>query len=196
MGSTCQLYISDYPIYSSNSYVSPTIMTMFRESDKNIFRRRFGERNQIEWGHVAPEDDDSEEAVEYRAAAKFVRQRLDVIGFNIDRVKREFYEIKSSEAEKFKDWSKDDKYNLWADTIQILDTGTFEDYLTAFTKIMSSNVHPLHYLEKNPNSSSLIECILKEKVEFYWGFPVMTQMFLKGAVGGFTRRSGCRPRYY
>lgn len=171
MGSCCQLYISEYPIYSSQSYVSPAIMTMFRESDKNIFRRRFRERNQIEWGHVAPEDDDFEEAVEYRAAAKFVRQRLDVIGFNIDRVKREFYEIKSSESEKFKDWSKDDKYNLWADTIQILDTSTFEDYLIAFTKIMSSNVHPLHYLEKNPNSSSLIKCILKEKVEFYWGFP-------------------------
>lgn len=95
MGSYCELYIADYPVFSSKSYVSPAVMTMFRENDKAIFQRRFGERNQVEWGHFDPEDDDLETAVEYRAKVKDLRQRLDIIGFSLDRVRSEFEEARS-----------------------------------------------------------------------------------------------------
>lgn len=171
MGSYCELYISDYPVYSSKSYVSPEIMTMFTESDKSIFRRHFSERSQIEWGHVKPSEDDFETAVEYKALTKHVKQRLDVIGFNIDRVKREFDEVKSSEVEKYKDWSKDDKYNLWLETIRILETSTFKDYMSCFSEIINSNVNPIHYLEKYPDASELLKFILKDNDGFHWGFP-------------------------
>ncbi len=171
MGSYCQLYISDYPVFSSSSYVSPAVMTMFRESDKKIYNRHFGERNKIEWGHVDPEDDNYEEVVEYREKAKYVKQRLDIIGFNIERVKREFNEVKVLEVEKLKELSEDDEHNLWTKEIEILNTSTFEDYLTAFKTIMNSNIHPVYYIGKNPDSSPLIKYILEDNEEFYWSFP-------------------------
>jgi len=102
MGSYCQLYIAEYPVFSSKSYVSPAVMTMFRESDKAIYQRRFRDRNQVEWGHVDPDNDDFETAVEYRAKVKYLRQRLDIIGFGLARVRSEFEEAKSFEIKKLK----------------------------------------------------------------------------------------------
>lgn len=181
MGSYCQLYISDYPVFSSKSYVVPEVMTMFRESDKNVYQRSFGERNQVEWGHVEAGNDDYETAVEYKAVAKNVRQRLDIIGFNIERVKREFYEVKAAEVKELKkmsqkEISQDDELNLWQhnlrqNEIEILESHTFEDYLSSFKTILNSDVHPVHYLERNPDSPPLIKYILNDNDEFYWGFP-------------------------
>ena len=171
MGSHCQLYISDYPVFSSKSYVFPEVMTMFRESDKNVYQRSFGERNQVEWGHIEAEGDDYETAVEYKAVAKNVRQRLDIIGFNIERVKRGFYKTKAAEVKKLKEWSRDDEHNFWQNEIEILGSHTFEDYLSSFMTILNSDVHPVYYLERNPDSPPLIKYILKNNNEFYWGFP-------------------------
>jgi hypothetical protein len=171
MGSYCQLYISGYPVISSKSYVSPAVMTMFRESDKENFRRHFSSRNQVEWGHVNPDEDDFEEAVEYKALTKHTKERLNVIGFSLSRVKNEFNEAKSAEVNKLIEWSKDDNHDLWTRTIEVLNSNTFEDYLNAFKTIISSRIHPIHYLEENPNASELIQYILNDNGEFYWGFP-------------------------
>ena len=171
MGSYCQLYIAEYPVFSSKSNVSPAVMTMFREGDKAILERRFRERNQVEWGHAEPEDDDFETAVEYRAKAKDVRQRLDIIGFSLNRVRSEFEEVKSFEIEKLKDWSKDDNHNLWESTIKVLEGNNFEDYLSAYREILNSNIHPVYYLKENKNAPELIQYILKHNDNYFWGFP-------------------------
>jgi hypothetical protein len=171
MGSYCQLYIDEYPVFSSKSYVSPAVMTMFREGDKALFQRRFRERNQVEWGHVDDDDDDFETAVEYRAKVKDLRQRLDVIGFSLGRVRLEFDEVKSAEIEKLKEWSKDDGHSLWEDTIRVLEDNSFEDYMSAYKEILGSNIHPVYYLEENESASELIKYMLKDNDEFFWGFP-------------------------
>ncbi|MCG9628777.1 hypothetical protein L1D34_28635 [Vibrio mediterranei] len=173
MGSYCQLYIAEYPVFSSKSYVSPAVMTMFREGDKALFRRRFSERNQVEWGHVEPDDEDFETAVEYRAKVKDLRQRLDIIGFSLARVRSEFEEVKSAKIEKLKEWPKDDDDPLWDDTIKVLEGNSFEDYMAAYKDILSSKIHPVYYLEKNENASELIEYMLKDNDEFFWGFPCL-----------------------
>lgn len=171
MGSYCQLYIDEYPVFSSKSYVSPAVMTMFREGDKALFQRRFRERNQVEWGHVDPDDDDFETAVEYRAKVKDLRQRLDVIGFSLGRARSEFNEVKSAEIEKLKEWSKDDDHSLWEDTIRVLEESSFEDYMSAYKEILGSNIHPVYYLKENESASELIKYMLKDNDEFFWGFP-------------------------
>tara|TARA_R110001599_G_C12209708_1_gene656451 strand:- start:1216 stop:1701 length:486 start_codon:yes stop_codon:yes gene_type:complete len=144
---------------------------MFREGDKALFQRRFRERNQVEWGHVDPDDDDFETAVEYRAKVKDLRQRLDVIGFSMVRARSEFEEVKSVEIEKLKEWSKDDDGNLWEDTIKVLEENSFEDYMSAYKEILGSNIHPVYYLKENESASELIQYMLEDNDEFFWGFP-------------------------
>ena len=171
MGSYCELYISGYPVFSSKSYVSPDVMTMFRESDKEIFKRHISSRNKIEWGDVDPNKDDFEEAVEYKGLTKHIKERLNVIGFSLSRVKREFYKAKYSKVNEIIELSNKDTYDLWTKTIKVLDSSTFEDYLNAFKTILNSGIHPVHYLKRNPNLSELIQYILSDNLEFYWGFP-------------------------
>ena len=80
MGSYCDLYIADYPIFSSKSYVSPVVMTILRETDKTVYDRKVIDRNPIEWGHIEAEADEIETVVNYRAPIKHVRDRLNVLG--------------------------------------------------------------------------------------------------------------------
>jgi hypothetical protein len=65
MGSYTELTINGYPVLNSKSYVVPEAMIIFCESDKNIFSRKFSERNQLVWGHISNEDDYDEIAYEY-----------------------------------------------------------------------------------------------------------------------------------
>ncbi len=171
MGTYCQLYIAEYPIYSSKSYVHPAVMTMFRESDKAIFQRRYSERNHVNWGHAEYEEDDFEKAFEYKAKVKYIRQRLDIIGFSIARVRSEFEEVKSLEIEKLKEWSKDGDHNLWENNIKVLDENSFEDYMAAYNEILKSDIHPVYYLKQNENAPALIRYILEDNEQFIWGFP-------------------------
>lgn len=173
MGSYCQLYIAEYPVFSSKSYVYPAVMTMFRERDKSIYQRHFSERNQIEWGHVTPDYDDFETAVEYRAKAKELRDRLDIIGFSLAKVRSEFNKMKAFKLEKLKEWSEDDDNDLWAHTIKVLEQSSLEDYMAAYTEIMGSHTHPIHYLKEKVSSSELIQYILNDNGDFFWGFPCL-----------------------
>jgi len=183
MGSFCQLYIAEYPVFESKSYVVPTVMTMFREGDKSIYQRRFKDRNQVAWGHVEPDDDDYETAVEYRAKAKDIRQRLDIIGFSLVRVRSEFEEAKNSKIKELRERSKDDKHNLWESTIKVLEENDFDDYMAAYREILNSNISSVDYLEKNKNSPELIQYILGGHSEFLWGFPCHdSRCFLRALI--------------
>jgi len=170
MSSYCQLYIADYPVFSSNSYAYAPIMTLFRERDKRVFERRVSSRNPLEWSHIESSRDELEIAVEYRALLRHVIQRLDILGFTLPVVQREFQEIKTDEVEKLKEWAEDDS-GYWQEEIKILESSTFDDYVQAFRSILSSKVHTVHYLKEFPDASPLIKYILKDHDDFYWGFP-------------------------
>jgi hypothetical protein len=173
MSSYGALYIADYPVFSSRNYVLPDVMTLFRENDKRIYERKVSDRNPIEWGHIESGEGEIETAVEYHTPIKHVLQRLEVMGFTLRRVKKEFEAEKAAELNKIKEWSEDDDHNLWSDDIEVLETNTFDNYLEAFQSILASMVNTVHYLEKFPDASKLIKYILKDGGEFHWGFPCL-----------------------
>jgi hypothetical protein len=170
MGSYCELYIFDYPVFSSKSYVLPVVMTLFQESDKFVYEQKVRDRNSIEWGHVEAGEDEIETAIEYRALVKHVRQRLNVLGFTLNRIKNEFDQIRTVEVKKLREWAKDDDYHIWDKDIAVLESNSFEDYLEALKIILNSGVHRISYLTRFPDASQLIRYILKENEEFPWGF--------------------------
>ena len=96
MGTYCELLVADYPVYSEKSQASPVIMTMFRETDKRIFTRPTTHRNMIQWGHAEWDPEEIETAVEYTASVRQVKDRLHVMGYNMERVEREFKDAQTA----------------------------------------------------------------------------------------------------
>lgn len=168
MGTYCELYVADCPILPSKSQVAPIAMTMFRERDKRVFDRRCAERNQIGWGHVEWDPEEEERVVEYSATVSQVRDRLNVMGFSLAQAEADFNQSKQRHLTELREGDSD----VWAEEIALLETSSFADFLGSFRLILTSGIHPIHYLDQRPEASPLLKHILLDYYEsFYWGFP-------------------------
>ncbi len=171
MGTYCELYIADYPVFSWKSQAHPLAMTLFRESDKIVAQRSEAERNKIEWGHAEWDPETMETIVEYRATVCAVKDRLRVMGFTIDAVEREFQEVMAAHLEDLRRMSEDGHSDLWADEIALLSNVKLKDFLDAFRFILNSGIHPVHVIEQVSNAPALVVHMLKQEDELFWGFP-------------------------
>jgi HEPN/Toprim N-terminal domain 1 len=172
MGTYTEFYIADYPVFSSKSYVSSEVMTLFRESDKKVYQRKLKARNEVTWGQTYAEDEEIETAIEYRALVKHVQMRMNIMGFTINRVRKEFEESKADKLNELKTYAEEDypTEGLWDDEIKVLENNGFQDFLAAYKKILESGVGTFKYLDKFPKSSDLIKYILRND-EILLGFP-------------------------
>ena len=144
MGSYTELSVSGYPIVSSKSYAIPTVMTIFRETDKRVFQRRVSERNPVVWGVTPPEEDDDERAVTYECVVGNVSDRLDVMGFTIKRCRDDFERIRVEQIEEYKSWENEDREDFYSKEIQFLESLTFEKYLEVLGEIIRDKEKTYH----------------------------------------------------
>jgi hypothetical protein len=137
-------------------------MTLFRENDKNSFIRS-----------IVEDDEEYEDVVvEYKAEAKVVKQRLDIMGFSIKNVIVDFESMRANKILELTEYVAESPEGYWQEELTLYQTSTFENYLKAFKVIIDSKIHPAYYLQKNPDSSKLIQSILSNDYEgFYWAFP-------------------------
>jgi hypothetical protein len=170
MGTYCELYVADYPVFSSKSQVSPIVMTLFRERDKRVFDRKCVERNQIEWGHADWDATEVERVVEYTASVRELRDRLRVMGFTLSRARAEFECGKAGRLDRLREWKEHYPSDIWDEEIALLERSTFSGFLEAFREIVTSRIHPIHFSERKPDASKLAVHILKHREDF-WGFP-------------------------
>lgn len=75
MSANINYLIGDFKFQASSNIVIPSLMTMFRESD----RREFNEKD---------EDDVDRECTVYENTAKNIKQRLDVMGFSLYNIEK------------------------------------------------------------------------------------------------------------
>jgi len=114
MGSYTDLSVAGYCILQSKSTVVPEAMTIFRETDRRVFTRRVSERNVLVWGVPAELDDaETETAVEYSCETGNVVDRLNVMGFTLGRVRKEFESGRQAELAKFESWTEEDQDGNW-----------------------------------------------------------------------------------
>ena len=130
MGTYCELYVADYPVFSSKSQASPIVMTLFRERDKRAFDRKCVERNQIEWGHADWDPTEVERVVEYTASVREVRDRLRVMGFTLSRTMAEFECGKTKHLVHLRELNEHS--DLWDEEIALLERSTFSDFLELY----------------------------------------------------------------
>ncbi len=121
-------------------------MTLFRENDKNSYTRT-----------IVEDDEEYEDAVvEYKASAKVVKQRLDIMGFSLKNVTVDFESMRANKILELTEYVSESPEGYWQEELTLYQTSTFEDYLEAFKVITDSGIHPVYYLKENPDSSKLI----------------------------------------
>jgi hypothetical protein len=171
MGSFAQLEIDGFEIYSTKNSVDNEVMTIFRESEQVVIpncppsESVFGET-------VDSQDGETDCRVVYTCEVWKVRDRLDIMGFTLTRVNREFQELLSKHVESIDWWNGDpDLDPRGAAEIQFLESLTFESYLLGLRELFRLEIQPWDTNNsKRPQLSEEAKYILNDHEEHEIGF--------------------------
>jgi HEPN/Toprim N-terminal domain 1 len=182
MGTYTELTVAGYPLINSKSAIVPEVMTMFRESDRREFSRRVAERNVLVWGTPDnPDDPEIEWAIEYSCETGEAIDRLNVMGFTIERVKREFDTGRRSEVKKYQSWAEEEaeEEQWFANDWDFMKHLTFDAYSDGFRSVIANGLRPVPFDDhKRQDIDPVARYILGENDEFYFGFPCDDPRFL------------------
>jgi hypothetical protein len=116
MGTYTDLSIGGYPLFSTKGDVVPEIMTMFRERDRVEIKLLGPDWPPMIWGAPDPEFAIDESAIVYRCSLTEAVDRLNVMGFTMQRIKADFEAIRESELEATKEqhgtWARSERRRL------------------------------------------------------------------------------------
>ncbi|MDA0242714.1 MAG: HEPN/Toprim-associated domain-containing protein [Chloroflexi bacterium] len=179
MGEYTSLYISGYDVLSTKTYPVPEVMTIFRERDKRVYERKILERLKLEFrGHKETpleeweEANDIETAYEYSNTVSVIKQRLDILGFSFNKVKKEFEEVKEYRCIELEEeialfrTTKEDKVSseLLARKrfeLDALSNYFLDDWLKAYREILTRGLESSYRAdEKHSSEHPLIRYIL------------------------------------
>lgn len=180
MGSYTDLTVGGYPILETKSYASLEALTIFRESDKIIFERRLAERNVLVWGVPDKEDqDEAEIAFVYQASVSVVKDRLNVMGFNLDRAEADFYSIRDAKIDEYVSWLRyedegefEESFNKHIrEKIELLRSISFTEYVEALKEITSKNKQ-IYELKRDGllGENPIVKYIAEEDEGYDFGF--------------------------
>ena len=170
MGSYTDFSINGYPILDTKSYVIPEVMTLFQESDKRVALRKLSERNELIWGKVSPEEDRDEIAVTYSCEVWKVIDRLNIMGFTMPRIRREFEAARIAEVEKYAAWLEDSDYGWCRDDLDYFTNLTFDRYVDALRTILGKRIRSPIFGEPMGDLGPIEKRILGEKEDGFFGF--------------------------
>ncbi|MFA5831436.1 MAG: HEPN/Toprim-associated domain-containing protein [Candidatus Paceibacterota bacterium] len=170
MSSSCELFIGDYSILTQETRVIPESMLIFRESDKKIYS-------------IKDEDNEEQQVIEYSNTVENIRQRLNVLGYSLEKIKikfeiekskilNDFEEEEDSGEEWYRDYQKERKTKF-----EILKNSTFDDWGNAFSVIHKSKLRRIYSWQDDSsahnNFSPLIRYILSanDNNDIFYNFP-------------------------
>lgn len=189
MGTYTTLFLGDFELASSKSAVIPEVMTVFSEADRRCRWRR-ADNGDIVGGPV--EDDDILREVDYAVPVAAAIQRLDIMGFTLERCRREYEQIRLAELQNYREvpeadsGSSDpfDEFN--ADKIEKFERLTFDNYVAGFKEVFQGKLcwHELDP-EKLASLDATATYILEEQYygrHFFGFFCQDIRMFLRMAI--------------
>lgn len=173
MGTYTDFSIAGYPLISSKSAVVPEAMTVFRESDKKVFTRKLGDRNPLVWGDAsADEADEVETATVYACGTDAIIDRLEVMGFTINRVRRVFESGREAELTMYQEWSEGESdTHRYADTMKLIESLSFDVYLGALRQVLSEGLRAKPFDDdEKVGLSPAVRYILDDNHDYLFGF--------------------------
>jgi hypothetical protein len=143
MGSYASLYISSFEVYSCKSYVSPSLMTLFREYD----------REQLS---LTDEDGEVREIFRYINRVGSIKLRLNIMGFDLTNTINEF--TINNDSHYTVEYGNEDWHEV------LLEGYSFENWLRAMKIIVSSKRQYDFMLKKELKTSDdpILNHILEE----------------------------------
>lgn len=138
MGTYTTLYLNDFDLASSKSAVIPEVMTVFAESDRRSLWRRISDGEVVEG---PAHDDGFEREIQYVTTVDKAVQRLDVMGFTLERCRREYEEIRLQELEGLRGALEEDggasdmTDDFYAKEIEKYERLTFDEYVAGFQRV-------------------------------------------------------------
>lgn len=181
MGTYTELYIADFPVYSTKSAVDSIVMSIFRESDKIIEERSVSARNRLMWSE-ASNSEEKETVVEYSATVEQVIDRLNLMGFTVNASKAWFEIGIKEKLETYREWARDGNSEWIQPQIDFLETFTFEKYVEALSKVYEKRLVRWTSREDLPKDADpIIKFIYDDQdYEMYFGFPTYDiRLFLR-----------------
>jgi hypothetical protein len=170
MGTYTHLTIADYPVVYSKSEIVPEAMTVFRETDRQVFTRRLDERNRLVWGE-GESNDEVEEAIEYSCEAQVAIERLNIMGFSLNRARREYEEGRRFELAEFEERARDGDDQWFRDEWEVLKTLDFERYSQGLAVVLRDGLRPRPFDDhKAAGLEPGVKYILDEPYERTLGF--------------------------
>lgn len=170
MGTYTEFSVAGYPLINSKSAAVPEAMTVFRESDKRVFTRRLGDRSPLVWGDAyAKEANEVETATVYVCSTEAVIARLEVMGFTLNRARRDFESGRQAELATYQEWAKDE---LWlADKVKLIESITFDAYLGALRQVLAEGLRPKPFDDhEKPGLSAVVRYLLDDNDDYLFGF--------------------------
>ena len=162
MGTYTQLTIADYPVVYSKSEVVREVMTIFRETDRRVFKRRIDERNRLVYGDSEP-DDELEDVIEYSCAASVAIDRLNVMGFSINRARREYEEGRRFELQAFEERAAEGDDQWFRDEWDTLKNLDFDQYSRSLAVVLRDGLRPRPFDDRDaPGLEPGVKYILDE----------------------------------
>tara|TARA_R110002167_G_scaffold98718_7_gene259400 strand:- start:19661 stop:20872 length:1212 start_codon:yes stop_codon:yes gene_type:complete len=115
-------------------------MTLFRESDRRIRTRKHGINDLIQGiDDVCAGSEIEETAIEYVCSAKHAADRLDVMGFNMQRVQAEFESGCLARVAEYRSWEEMSGDADWSGDISFYENLTFSAYVAALKEVISES---------------------------------------------------------
>lgn len=175
MGSYATLYVDGYPVVQTKNHVLPELMTAFRESDRGTLLLQSNGEDSVSWTEeLPPWSDDHVLSDVYHSRAWKVAQRLDVMGFTLDRARRDYEETRDSEMagviEYYEDdeIARDNELSKWRSL-------NFDAYFVGLRTVLSLGLTPWFVAEEKmderaPNLDVVEEHILDWDGDYLLGY--------------------------
>ena len=180
MGSYAELSLGSLVLGSTKDDIDPSLIWIFRPSDKRT--ERLDRRNRQQLAKYVEEDfiDEYDESnpftsVEYRCMATAARDRLDLKGFTYEVAEANFQRELEGEIQHYEGYISDGKYSgisYFEERLQILRTLTVRSWLEAFVRIKEERLtkEMLDGLPGDDTQLPLLRYMLEDPWGFY-GFP-------------------------
>ena len=196
MGSYAYLRVGDYPLASTKNAVDPTAVMLFTEGDKRVRiptpieqARYAGESEAVieELIKTGAEYDDEcpYPIVEYAASLAVVRDRLNLMGYTLPRVRKEFAEGIDEHISDLVRYSEDPSFNdsealvsKYREEIGLLRGLDLDRWLEAFKYILEHDLRPGYkFRDLGPKNGSDLPPLVRYLLTENWSEGVWTPFY-------------------
>ena len=172
MGSYAECWLSSFYVGSTKDEIDPSIMLLFRSSDKNVIS---GTKNDFQsqlrrWSEQV-EDDEVINVVYYSAPVNIIRDRLNLKGYTLNTCKITFMDWVNKEIEHFERWSNERQDKIFAEPIKFLKMMDVDIWMSALKQIYAENLKPRHRNHKKDDFDGTLIGYMLDNPNDWYGYP-------------------------